>query len=328
MRLALSAAALLASALGLLAGCAPVQDRLFETGRKVMRQQEGLQAGRVEAGRHTLGYLERSGDRGTIVLLHGFASEKDVWLRFIGHLPDGFRVIALDLPGHGDSTRDRALDYDVPSMTRAVAQALDFLAPESVHLAGSSLGGMVATLYAAGHPRRVRTLALYAAAGVYPPEPSEFQRRLDAGENPLVVRDGEDFDELIALVFHNKPLMPWPVRPAIERYAVARAAFNEKMWNDLWVGHQTLDAELPGVSMPVLLVWGDRDRVLDPSSVRVFESLLPDVETVIMERTGHSSVNERPRLAARHYVEFLLAEAGGGGGAEHSVASPSSAGVR
>lgn len=318
-RLLLALAAVL-----VLTGCRESGVPLFDAGRSVLRVRAGVDHGFVDAGTHRLGYLERDAAGPTLVLLHGFASEKDVWLRFMRHLPDDYRVVAIDLPGHGDANRDPDLSYDVPSMVAAIDGAIAELAPRPYHLAGTSLGGMVATLQAARDGADVVTLALFAPAGVYPPNPSDFQRLIDQGENPLIAHDPEQFDRLLDVVFHDPPTMPWPVRPILRRYAMKRASFNEKIWNDVWNGHTTLDPVLPDLDIPVFLLWGREDRVLDVSSVEVYETLLPQVESVILDATGHASINERPREIAGLYVEFLRRAAPPD---ETSVASPSSAGV-
>ena len=62
---------------------------------------------------------------------------------------------------------------------------------------------------------------------------------------------------------------------------------------------------LPGIGQPVLLVWGNQDRVLDVSSAEKFDALLPDVQTEFIDEAGHALVNEKPRDAARLYREFL-----------------------
>lgn len=296
---------LLIAALVLLSGCRTLSTGLFETGRHAMRALGGFENGVVTVDDHQIGYLRRAGSGPPLILLHGFASEKDVWLRFLRGIPNEVDVIALDLPGHGDSTRDPAFQYDIASMVEQIAAAIDALTDRPLNLAGTSLGGMIATFYAAGHPDRVITLTLYAPAGVYPPHPSEFQQALQNGQNPLIATTRDEFDELIDIVFYDPPAMPWPIGAALRTLAVSRAAFNTKIWNDLWPGHPTLDASLPRLEMPVLLVWGREDAVLDVSSVAVFERLVPNLDVTIVDRAGHAIINERPREMARLHRQFV-----------------------
>ena len=302
LALGLSAAALM---IATLIGCETADITLVTAGRNALRAVSGLQTGTVEVDGHSIAYMERAGDGPTMVLLHGFASEKDVWLRFVRELPRDYRVIALDLPGHGDSSQLADFHYDIPAIVTLVEGAIDNLAEPPLHVAGTSLGGMVATLYTARAPERVRTLALFAPAGVYPPSPSEFQQALDRGENLLIASSPDEFDALVDVVFYDPPPMFWPIGSALRKYAVSRSDFMGKVWSDLWTDHATVDNVLPGIELPVLLVWGKEDRVLDVSSVQVFVALLPDVQTQIVDEAGHAVVNEKPRESARLYEQFL-----------------------
>lgn len=288
-----------------LAGCADFEQRLFEFGLRVERERADLVAGVVDLDGYHLAYLERPADGEVIVLLHGFASEKDAWTRFSRFIPDHYRIIAFDLPGHGDSSRDPDATYDVAYLTARLAEGFEELGLERVHIAGNSLGGLVALLYAHGHPERVATLGLFNAAGVLPPGESEFERMLGRGENPLIVDSRADFERLMALVFEDEPLMPWPVASVLTRRFIERAAFNEKIWQDIWARRTEVTGLLTAIEPPVLIVWGDHDRILDVSSIDVFARWLPRSEVHVLMDTGHSPMLERPWRSAGLYRSFL-----------------------
>ncbi|NNF66584.1 MAG: alpha/beta hydrolase [Gammaproteobacteria bacterium] len=252
-----------------------------------------------------MAYMERPADGPTLVLLHGFASEKDSWLRFLRKIPKRYRIIAIDLPGHGASSRDPDRNYTIDTIVALVEATINELNDDPLHIVGTSLGGMIATLYAARNSSRVSTLSLYAPAGIYPPSPSEFQILVDEGNNPLIAHTRDDFDRLMDFVFYDPPAMPWPIGPAIRKYSLERAPFHQKMWDDFWPQHPTVNDVLPLIKIPVLLVWGQNDRVLDVSSVQVFEQLLPQVETIIVDKLGHATVNEQPAKMAKLQNEFL-----------------------
>ena len=292
-------------AIVLLGSCRPASDGLFDTGRVLLRGLAGAEVGVVEVRGASIAYMERDAAGPTVVLLHGFASEKDSWLRFLRNIPKHYRIVALDLPGHGASSRDSNRNYNIDAMVGLVESAIHTLTEEPVHVVGTSLGGMIATLYTSRNPGRVSTLSLYAPAGVYPPNPSEFQLRLEDGENPLIAHSREEFNRLIDIVFFDAPPLIWPVGAALRNYSIDRAPFHQKIWNDLWLQHPTLDEHLPGIVVPVLLIWGKNDRVLDVSSVQVFERLLPRVETVIVDGLGHATVNEQPAAMGRLQRDFL-----------------------
>lgn len=293
---------LLASAL---AACQPLENRIYAFGLDVERHRAGFELKSVDFGDYRLSYLERPGDGATVVLLHGFASEKDAWLRFVRYMPDDHRILAFDLPGHGDSTR-RPIDvYDVPYMTAQIARALDELGIERAHVAGNSLGGAVALVYTLTHPGRVSTLGLFDAAGVDTPATSEFERLLETGDNPLIVESEADFDRLMRLVFEHPPPTPWPVEQVLLRRFVERSDFHEKMWADIWTRRREITGLLGQVEQSVIIIWGEADRILDPSGAAVFARHLRSAEVYLLQDTGHSPMIERPRRTAALYHDFL-----------------------
>lgn len=287
------------------AGCSRIEDAVFEHGLALERARGGFVAGEVMLDGFPVAYIERPGPGETIVLLHGFASEKDAWLRMAQFIPDDYRIIAFDMPGHGTSARRDGVTHDVPYLAATIGTAIDELTDTPVHIGGNSLGGAVALLYAQAHPDRVITLGLFAAAGVDAPRTSDFERMIAAGENPLIVESRDDFDRVIELVFAEPPLMPWPVGQVLTRRFIERSEFHHKVWDDIWSRRRDITALLGAVPMPVFMVWGEEDRVLDPGSVDVFVRYLPDVEVYLFEGTGHAPMVERAGRAGALYREFL-----------------------
>ena len=77
------------------------------------------------------------------------------------------------------------------------------------------------------------------------------------------------------------------------------------MWNDIWETRQDVTDLLPGLHMPVFVIWGDHDRIIHVSSVEVYQRYLPQSETVILEECGHAPMLERPLDSAMAYSRFL-----------------------
>ena len=291
-----------------LASGADSHSELFSLVLSFERSMADLEPRMIDVGDDAIAYLERQGDGEVLVLIHGFAANKDNWVRFVRQLPPGLRIIALDLPGHGDSTFNPQNSYDATSLTRALADILEALNLEQFHLAGNSYGGWITTLYAAAYPEHVLSLSLIDSAGVVPPVASELQLKMLEGDNPLLVENPEDFERLMEFVFYRQPFLPWPFRPEFARIYSERAAINRKIWDDL---SENLDDVVPllgDLRMPVLVLWGDRDRVLHVSSVDVYREHLSDVRTIILSECGHSPIAERPAETAGYVTQFLAGE--------------------
>lgn len=241
----------------------------------------------------------------TLVLLHGFAADKDNWLRFSRHLTQDYRVIALDLPGFGDSDLPPG-SYDVGTQAERLADILDVMGIKQAHVLGNSMGGHIAALYAARYPDRVHSLALFANAGIDSPHNSELYRLLTSGAaNPLVVKQPQDFDNLLQFVFVEPPYLPTSLKRYLGERAMARAEHYDMVFKQLVERSIPLEPELTKIQAPTLLLWGRQDRVLDVSSIEVMQPLLRSSSVVIMDNVGHAPMLERPEESALLYRRFL-----------------------
>jgi len=172
-------------------------DVAFKLLLKAERSSAGLKQHSIEVEGLHIEYLD--GGKGDVVLLlHGFGANKDNWTRISKHFTPYFRVIAPDLPGFGDSSRQPDANYAIVAQADRVHAFVHALGIQSFHLGGSSMGGNIAGVYAAQHPENVISLWLVAPGGVAATEPSEMSRELNAGRpNPLVVESVEDYNRLI-----------------------------------------------------------------------------------------------------------------------------------
>src|SRR3990167_7893359 len=162
------------------------------------RQLAGLDSRNVQVGEFNIHYYE-GGPQGaeTILMIHGFGADKDNWLRFSRPLTARYNVIALDLPGFGESSKPDA-SYDVGTQTERLAAFAKQLGIHKLHLIGNSMGGHIAALYAARHPEQVLSVAHVDNAGITAPQTSEMFQRLERGEpNPLLVSQPEDFERMM-----------------------------------------------------------------------------------------------------------------------------------
>lgn len=245
-------------------------------------------------------------DAPTVVLLHGFGANKDNWVRMAKHLTQDYHVIAIDLPGFGDSDKPENISYDVGSQAERVAQLMAELDIPRFHIAGNSMGGHIAALVAARHPSRVLSLGLLDNGGITAPKKSELFERLERGEpNPLVVYKPEDFDKLLEFVFVKQPPIPAALKAHFAAEALANQGHNDLIFSHLRDRYIPLEPELGKIKAPTLLLWGDQDRVLDVSSIDVMQPLLAKPSVIIMKSCGHAPMLERPEETAEHYRAFL-----------------------
>jgi pimeloyl-ACP methyl ester carboxylesterase len=283
-----------------------------------LRRAGGLERREVAVGGDTIVYLERMGDaRGAgtdaelpIVLVHGFGGDKDNWSRFSRYLPRRYRVIALDLPGFGESSKRADAHYRVWDQVERLHAFLERLGLRRYHLAGNSMGGAIALAHAIRYPGEVATLGLVASGGVRSPEKSDVAKMHAAGVNPLLVDSRGDFDALMAMLFVEPPWIPGTVRTYLAGRAKANRLRHQKIFAELMSpggGFFELEPLLPQVQARTLVLWGDSDRLLHVSAVRVFEAGLQHEKTVILQRCGHVPMIEQAAKTAEHYLAFLAA---------------------
>ncbi len=296
--------------LSLLVGCVSTQQTIYNLAIDYERSRSDLVYKTVEVDGEKVSYLEREGEGETVVLLHGFTADKNNWLRFVRNLPEKYRVLAIDMPGHGDNVKDITRNYSPFSLSLGFAKTVDAIGIKRFHIAGNSLGGLVSKIYASRHPDRIITAGLFDSAGVISPIPSEFKVMVEKGENPFVVKTREDYDRLGEYAFHNEPFLPWPIHSVMARKYIERNDFNQKMFGDLeksstFDNQKVQDKILEGLKMPVFVIWGDKDRLIHVSSVEVYKKRLPQVETVILKDCGHLPMLEQSEESAKYYTEFL-----------------------
>ena len=143
-------------------------------GLALERLRSGLRLRRAGVAGADMPYLE-GGKGEPLVLLHGFAGDKDNFTRIARFLTPHYRVICPDLAGFGDAARDPQAGHSIPEQAERLRALLDRIAPGKVHLGGNSMGGFIAAQFAAAWPERVASLWLLDAAGTQASHSSAVQ---------------------------------------------------------------------------------------------------------------------------------------------------------
>ena len=280
------------------------------------RHLSGLEEKTADAAMHTIHYLDNGtppnpapvhGSGTPIVLLHGIFAEKDHWVDFARPLTGQYRVIAPDIPGFGESTRRDDQPYDYAAHVTRLAAFLDALGLARVHLAGNSMGGTIAALFALQHPERVASVAFIGAPhGIRSPQPSTMDRLIDTGQRPLVAHDAAAFGAMMDLVFEKRPFLPYPILHASEQEALRNATSNTRLWDAQLKDRYLLEQRLSTLQHhPILALWGESDRVFDHSGLQSLQKLLPHAHAEALPGIGHLPMMEAPKETAQRYARFL-----------------------
>ena len=268
------------------------------------RFTSGLKRRVVQVGDHRVVYSE-GGHGEPVVLIHGFGASADSWNRFAKPLTKRYHVIAPDLPGWGASARIEAASYGYPAQLERLHQFLSQLKLGRVHLVGHSMGGFIASAYAAHYPDEVITLGLIAPHGMVEPEPSELARDVAKGDNWLVPSSRKEFDRLLNNVFAKRPYAPEAVLSHLADHAVRNSAKSRLIFEEMQTNNPPLADLLPAVKSPTLIVWGDQDRVLHVSSADLFRQGIRNSELLIIRGSGHMPLVENARQCAAAWLAFV-----------------------
>jgi len=241
-----------------------------------------------------------------VLMLHGFAGSQDQWNAFVRALPPDLGVIALDMPGFGQSTALPQDSFGIAAQGDRVLAFMRDLGLSQVHLVGSSMGGHVAAYIAASEPQRVRTLTMIEPHGVATAVQTEFDHFIRrTGRSPLIARSGDEFAQIVDRIFVNRPFIPGPVYKRLERSAIYNSSFDVRVWNDVQKEAAALAALMSRVTAPTLLIWGDSQKIFHTTAIQVLQSVRPNLKAVVLKNAGHLAMMEQPDETAAAFTTFI-----------------------
>jgi pimeloyl-ACP methyl ester carboxylesterase len=262
-----------------------------------------------------------------IVLLHGLGATKQEFLPTVPALAPGFRTIAIDLPGFGDSDKPFPAAYDARFFARWVRALFDALELDRTHLLGHSMGGRVALEVGMRHPDRIKRLVLMTPSMAWLQAPSWASAlRLVRPELGIIQPAPKNFVEGLI-----KRIVPQAdhhfVAPALDEFLRSyltprgRVAFSAAARNialerpqEFWAGLETLAPES-------LFIWGRRDGLVPIAFARHVRDRLPAARHCELD-CGHVPQLERPGQLHAAITRFLRgpAQAPGGSSARSAAA--------
>ena len=268
-----------------------------------LKQTVVLPGGQVQA------YIDTGNPAGpAVVLIHGYTDSARDWFPLLAHMAPHFRLILVDLRGHGRSGRPER-GYGRSDFADDIRLLLDLLGVRQADIVGHSLGSIVAQTFAALWPERTRRVVLIASTGgppageyVRPPQ-FDFAARIRELTEPI------DPDSPFMIEWWQSPT---PVDPEfIRRQRQDAAAIPLRVW--LAVLDESLsDAALadlprtlPRLAAPALLIWGREDPIMEESQRRTLRDALPAARVRVFAGLGHNPFWEDPPGVAREINDFL-----------------------
>lgn len=274
-----------------------------------------------------------------VVLVHGSNASLLTWEPWVQILGATYRVITLDLPGHGLTGAVPSQAYDSVAQLDTLEALVNHLALPNFVLGGNSMGGGVTWRYALRHPEQIYAMLLIDASG-----PGQWWEQEAANANDENGGDAEEDDNegplafrllrepwfrSIAMYLDTKALTTQGLRSAfhdpakvtpdmIEQYyqmsmregtrAATMARFAS--FGSRQSGEDPTEADLATLTMPTLVMWGATDALISAEYGERFAAILPNATLVIYPEVGHIPMEEVPARSAADVQSFLAANLG------------------
>ncbi len=246
-----------------------------------------------------------------LVLIHGSNASLFTWEPWAKRLDDSFRVVSIDMPGHGLTGAVPSHGYgqqDMVEFTKAVA---DKIGLGKFAIAGNSMGGGVAARFAEEYPDRLTALILVDAAGMPVPQGDKIPLGFRIARTPVLNR--------IMLHITPRRLYKEGLEDAIVRKQIITPAMVDQYWelgrmegsreatlerfNEHWDTY--IKDHIGDIKAPTLILWGADDHLIPVQAAHEFAAAIPGSKLVIYPGTGHIPHEEVADQSAADVRAFL-----------------------
>ncbi|MDH2052010.1 alpha/beta fold hydrolase [Achromobacter marplatensis] len=265
----------------------------------------------INAGTTRTRVLE-SGTSGPVVLfVHGTGGRADRWVRNLDALAQaGYHAFAVDLPGHGFAAKGQGVACSVPAYAAFLHDVLQAIDVQRAVIVGTSLGGHAVSAFACAHPDKVDGIVLVGSMGLVPIG-DEARGRIRAGANNQT-RDGIA-TKMQRVIFDSALVTPAMLEEEFRVNNSPGAAESFATLGDYIA--QDLDQDVVGAKLnahdwPVLLIWGEEDKVVPPAIGIAARDLLPRSRLALLARAAHTGYYERPDDFNAILIGFLEGKTG------------------
>ncbi|HEV7163527.1 MAG TPA: alpha/beta hydrolase [Solirubrobacteraceae bacterium] len=258
------------------------------------------------------------GQGSPLVFVHGLAGSWPNWLEQLPVLAANHRVLALDLPGFGSSPMPER-EITISGYARLLDRLLGELGIDAAAVVGNSMGGFIGAELAIAFPQRVERLVLVSAAGISTYEDPHVTRALPnlrrierilaagsawvASKSDTVARRARLRQAALSVVAAHPDRLPAALA-AEQLRGAGKPGFLQALQAIL---EYDFRERLPEIACPTLIVWGERDRLINVRDADVFAELIPGSRKILFEDTGHVAMLERPG-AFNALLENFLSE--------------------
>ena len=257
-------------------------------------------------------YYAKAGDGPPVVLLHGLGASHLTWQENFEELAAHFTVYAMDIPGHGDSVKE-GVNYTIDASVSFTFGFLDAMGLSSAALVGNSMGGLIALRSALAEPERITHLVLIDTAG-FGKEIAPFLRIMSL---PFVgemaeIQATRSTSNMLRQIFAGKNIATASLTAELVRTRSlpgARSAVLKTLREGVDIfgmkrKHRLLGS-LPDLLMPLMVVWGGRDRFFPVAHAYAAAEMVPSSRLLILPHSGHWPHMQEPDVFNAELIAFL-----------------------
>lgn len=243
-----------------------------------------------------------------VVLLHGGSAHAHWWDDFGASIADTYRVLALDLRGHGDSAHADPPAYRVADYMHDLCKFVAALELDCIHLIGHSLGAMVAAAYAAKELQRLRSLVVVDSQLRLTPAGARYLLRLHNFPQPLY-RNRQQAIERFRLLPTQTAADPETLQ-CMAAHGIRElpdGRWTYKFDRETLAHHEPQDLTplLQRLTCPILIVRGAHSTLLPPAAVATLRAAAPEAEVVEITAAHHHVMLDNPSEFAQAVRTFL-----------------------
>ena len=245
-------------------------------------------------------------DGRVVVLIHGSNASLHTWEPWVERLSSDYRIISLDLPGHGLTGSHPGAVYDYPVFVDVVDKLMTKLGVSKAVIGGNSMGGGTAWMFALTHPEKTEAVLLVDAAGA----PAWQSKKTPIGFRMMRMPVVKELARFIAprSMFESSLKTSMSVQSKIDDKLVDRywelnryPGNREATMKRFSLQHNNRPAtkdKLAAIKVPVMIMWGAEDNLIPVSSARWFAEAIPGAKLVVYPKVGHIPMEELPERSA------------------------------
>ena len=250
-----------------------------------------------------------------IVLIHGSNSSLHTWEPLVARLRNSYRIIAMDMPGHGLTGATPTHRYDMAEMIGTVDAVTRELGVGQFVLGGNSMGGGISWRYALEHPDRVQALVLLDASGM-PLRAGETRATSNIGFRNMRSSAGR----WLASQITPRSLVAQSLSGSVSNQSIINEAMIDRYWEllrfpgnreatGLRFSRRIVDdaaaERARAIAVPTLILFGKEDALINASAAQTFHERIVGSEVVLLDGIGHLPMEEAPDATATAIRDFL-----------------------